>query len=378
MPITELRSSTEKNLKPEYSRKESVIDDSLFFSTESRINNTSGLIDLQVKGFGGIDFNTPGITNQNLQKALEKMLASGVTTCLPTLITASEEHLKSCFRDLEKSSQSNQLAKRMIAGYHLEGPFISPHPGFSGCHPVESIGDVDQDMFLRLQETAGGRICLVTLAPEVNGAIPFIEYLVNQGVIVAIGHTAAEPEKIREAVEAGAMLSTHLGNGTIAELSKNKNPIISQLGEDKLCASFIADGYHLSPEVLKVYLRAKESKRTILITDATAGAAAEPGIYQLGDMELYLESEPVVYNKKTSRPTGSAVTLDQCVRNVMQWYELPFDEAITWASFNPMQLLKSSNASEIFTEHNNSVWWEENDGEWYVKAARIGAFLYQS
>ena len=129
---------------------------------------------------------------------------------------------------------------------------------------------------------------------------------------------------------------------------------------------------------MKVYLRAKESKRTILITDATAGAAAEPGIYQLGDLELYLESEPVVYNKKTSRPTGSAVTLDQCVRNVMQWYKVPLDEAVTWAGFNPMQLLKSSNASEIFTEHNNSVWWEENKGEWYVKAACSGTFLYKS
>ena len=335
-------------------------------------------MDLQVNGFGGVDFNTPGITTQNLHKALESMLASGVTTCLPTLITASEEHLKSCFRDLENSRQSSQLAKMMIAGYHLEGPFISPHPGFSGCHPVEAIGDVDQDMFLRLQETAGGRICLVTLAPEVNGAIPFIEYLVTQGVIVAIGHTAAGPEKIREAVEAGAMLSTHLGNGTREELSKNNNPIIAQLSEDKLSASFIADGYHLSPEVLKVYLRAKESKRTILITDATAGAAAEPGIYQLGDLELFLESEPVIYNKKTLRPTGSAVTLDQCVRNVMKWYKVTLDEAVTWASFNPLQLLKSSKESKINPDHENSIWWEENDGEWYVKAARIGTFLYQS
>ena len=378
MPITELPSSTEKKIKTGNSRKESELDDSLIFSAESGKYKTSGLVDLQVNGFAGVDFNTPGITTQNMHKALETMLASGVTTFLPTLITASEEHLKSCFRDLEKSSQSNQLAKRMIAGYNLERPFISPHPGFSGCHPVESIGDVDQDMFLRLQETAGGRICLVTLAPEVNGAIPFIEYLVTHGILVAIGHTAAEPEKIREAVEAGAMLSTHLGNGTRAELSKNNNPIISQLGEDKLCASFIADGYHLSPEVLKVYLRAKESKRTILITDATAGAAAKPGIYQLGDLELFLESEPVVYNKKTSRPTGSAVTLDQCVRNVMQWYKVTLDEAVTWASFNPLQLLKSSKLSKINPDHENSVWWEENDGEWYVKAARIGTFLYKS
>ena len=378
MPITELPSSTENKINPEFTREKSGIDDSLFFSAESRINNTLGLVDLQVNGFAGVDFNTPGNTTKNLHKALEKMLASGVTTCLPTLITASEEHLKSCFKDLENSRQSSQLAKMMIAGYHLEGPFISPHSGFCGCHPVEAIRDVDQDMFLRLQETADGRICLVTLAPEVNGAIPFIEYLVTQGVIVAIGHTAAEPEKIREAVEAGALLSTHLGNGTLAELPKNNNPIISQLSEDKLCASFIADGYHLPPEVLKVYLRAKKSKRTILITDATAGSAAKPGIFQLGGLELFLESEPVVYNKKTSRPTGSAVTLDQCVRNVMQWYKISLDEAVSWAGFNPTQLLKSSNISDSYIEHDNSVWWEENNGEWYVKAAHCGKFFYQS
>jgi N-acetylglucosamine-6-phosphate deacetylase len=378
MPITELPSSTENNINSESSRKEFAIDDSLFLSAESRINKTPGLVDLQVNGFAGVDFNSPGITTQTLQIAFEAMLASGVTTCLPTLISASEQRLETCFSALENSRRSSQLAKMMIAGYHLEGPFISPHHGFSGCHPVEAIGDVDHEMFRRLQETAGGRICLVTLAPEVNGAIPFIEYLVTQGVIVAIGHTAAGPEKIREAVEAGAMLSTHLGNGTREELSKNNNPIIAQLSEDKLSASFIADGYHLSPEVLKVYLRAKESKRTILITDATAGAAAEPGIYQLGDLELFLESEPVIYNKKTSRPTGSAVTLDQCVRNVMQWYKVTLDEAVTWASFNPLQLLNSSKVSKINPDHENSVWWEENDGEWYVKAARIGTFLYQS
>ena len=326
----------------------------------------------------GLILTLRGLLLKPLQKALEAMLASGVTTCLPTLITASEEHLKSCFSDLENSRQSCPLAKMMIAGYHLEGPFISPNPGFSGCHPVEAIGDVNQDMFWRLQETAGGRICLVTLAPELNGAISFIEHLVSQGIIVAIGHTSAGLEKIREAVEAGAILSTHLGNGTRAELSKNNNPIIAQLSEDKLSASFIADGYHLSPDVLKVYLRAKESKRTILITDATAGAAAEPGIYQLGDLELFLESEPVVYDKETSRPTGSAVTMDQCVRNVMQWYKVPLDEAVTWAGYNPMQLLKSSKASKTYTEHDNSVWWEENEGEWYVKAVLCRKFLYQS
>ena len=143
MTITKLRSSTEKKINPEYSKKGSEIDDSLGFSPESRINKTSGLVDLQVNGFAGVDFNSPGITAQTMQIAFEAMLASGVTTCLPTLITASEQRLKSCFIDLENSRQSCQLAKKMIAGYHLEGPFISPKPGFSGCHPVEAIGDVD-------------------------------------------------------------------------------------------------------------------------------------------------------------------------------------------------------------------------------------------
>ena len=378
MPITELPSSTEGNINHENSKKVSGNYDSLYFSSNSQITKTSGLVELQVNGFAGVDFNTPGITGETLKKSLQTMLASGVTTCLPTLITSSEEHLKSCFRDLENSRQSCKLAKTMIAGYHLEGPFISPHPGFSGCHPVEKIRDVDQEMFLRLQEAADGRISLVTLAPEVNGAIPFIKNLVSQGIIVAIGHTKAGSEKIREAVEAGALLSTHLGNGTSTELSKNNNPIISQLSEDKLSASFIADGYHISQETLKVYLRAKESKRTILITDATAGAAAKPGIYQLGEMELHLDHEPVVYNKETSRPAGSAVTLDQCVRNVMKWYNVSLDEAVSWAGLNPLQLLKSSKASEINIENNNSVWWEESDGIWYVKASRSGTFLYES
>ncbi len=378
MPITEIAYSAGNNLSQENFKKEDEINDLLSFSANSQIKKTSGLVDLQVNGFGGIDFNTPGISAQDLQKSLEAMLASGVTTCLPTLITASEDHLKSCFKDLENSRNSCPLAKAMVVGYHLEGPFISPNLGFSGCHTVKEIVEADRDMFLRLQEKADGKICLVTLAPELNGAIPFIEYLVSQGITVAIGHTAAGFEKIHEAVIAGAKLSTHLGNATRSELSKNNNPIISQLSEDNLSASFIADGYHLSPEVLKVYLRAKQSKRIILITDATAGAAAEPGIYNMGNLELNLESEPVIFNKNTSRPIGSAVTLDQCVRNVMQWYKVPLDEAITWASLNPMQILKSSKTSDVYIENNNSVWWEENDGEWYVKASQSGTFLYQS
>ena len=339
---------------------------------------TPGLVDLQVNGFGGVDFNTPGITQDSLEHSLEAMLASGVTTCLPTIITGSESHLLNCLTDLENARNSSAKAQTMIAGYHLEGPFLSALPGYSGCHPVQAMGAVNPEMFLRLQEVAGGNINLVTLAPEVEGALGFIEKLVGDGIIVALGHTAAGTEKIREAVKSGALLSTHLGNGTSSELQKNDNPIIAQLGEDQLCASFIADGYHLSPEVLKVYLRAKCSERVILITDATAGAAATPGRYRLGELELILGSDPVIYDPKTSRPVGSAVTLEQCVRNVMQWYDISLGEAVSWASENPLKLLSATKANSLITEGERTVWWKEEKDGWKVKAAQSGKFLYSA
>ena len=242
---------------------------------------TPGLVDLQVNGFAGVDFNSPGLTSDSLQLSLEAMLATGVTACLPTIITGSETHLHTCFSALEKARNSSRLAKIMVAGYHLEGPFLSKLPGYSGCHPVETMCAADPEMFLRLQQAAGGNIRLVTLAPEVEGAIAFIEKLVQDRIIVSLGHTAADNETIQQAVDAGARLSTHLGNGTCPELHKNNNPIIAQLSEDRLSASFIADGYHLSPDVLKAYLRAKCTERVILVTDATAGAAAPQGRYKL-------------------------------------------------------------------------------------------------
>ena len=337
---------------------------------------TEGLVDIQVNGFGGVDFNTPGISCDSLQHSLETMLASGVTTCLPTIITSSESHLQSCLSDLETARNSSTLAKTMIAGYHLEGPFLSALPGFSGCHPINEMGVVNKEMFLRLQDAAGGNISLVTLAPEIGGALAFMKNLVRDGIVVALGHTAAGLDKIREAVEAGASLSTHLGNGTSSELKKNDNPIMAQLGEDQLSASFIADGYHLSPEVLKVYLRAKCSERVVLITDATAAASAAPGLYRLGNLDLLLGSNPVIFDHKTSRPVGSAVTLDQCVRNVIDWYDISLKEAVSWAGENPFKIISSSKANTLLANSKRNVWWKEEKDGWKVKAAQSGNFLY--
>jgi len=342
----------------------------------NKLVETSGLVDIQVNGFGGVDFNTPGLYPELFQISLEAMLSSGVSTCLPTIITGSEKHMRSCLSDLEKCRELVPLAKPMIAGYHLEGPFLSKLEGFSGCHPTKHMRNVDYDMFLRLQESSKGNIRMVTLAPEIEGSIAFIEKLVSDDIIVALGHTNACNENINRAVNAGATISTHLGNGTAAKLNKNNNPIFAQLSEDKLSASFIADGFHLSPEILKVYLRTKGSDRIILITDATAGASASPGEYRFGDLEFSVGLEPVILHKETSRPIGSAVTLDQCVRNVMNWYGTSLSEAVRWAGINALKLLKTSKSLTSFTNHNKKVWWEEVDDGFYVKKAQCGNFLY--
>tara|TARA_Y100001970_G_scaffold275440_1_gene376666 strand:+ start:997 stop:2058 length:1062 start_codon:yes stop_codon:yes gene_type:complete len=345
-------------------------------SNEKEFEETPGLVDLQVNGFGGVDFNSPDLTPEKLQKSLEAMLTTGVSTCLPTIITASEENMKNCLSNLENSRESIPLAKSMIAGYHLEGPFISKLEGFSGCHPIQHISEIDYEMFLRLQEAAEGKILMITLAPELEGSIEFIEKVVSEEIIVALGHTNASSEKIRSAIDAGASISSHLGNGTSTKLNKNKNPIIAQLSEDRLYASFIADGFHLDPEVLKVYLRAKGTERIIITTDATAGAFAPPGKYKFGYLDLLVGNEPVVLNKETSRPIGSAVTLDRCVCNLINWYGTTLEEAVKWAGTNGKKLLTTSKTLSFFVNNERKVWWKKEDESWYIKKAQCGNFVF--
>ena len=344
---------------------------------ESEITRkTQGMLDLQVNGFGGIDYNNSNLNPEDFEKSLQKMLATGVTSCLPTLISASETHLKSCFQALEKGRQNSELAQTMVIGYHLEGPFLSPEEGSRGCHPAEVMRGADLDYFEQLQEAAGGMIRLVTVAPEIEGALSFIEQLSSKGIIVALGHTSAGIDLIRQATDCGALLSTHLGNGTARMLSKHDNPILAQLSEDRLSASFITDGYHLSREQLQLYLRAKGPDRTILVTDATSAAAAAPGVYGLGPMTLERQQEPVALSPDTGRPAGSAVTLDQCLQNVINWFDLSLDDAISWASDNPRKILGNSISENDFSDQ--WINWKKMEGMWKVMEVQTGKFKIQN
>lgn len=238
-----------------------------------------GLVDLQINGVSGIDFNTLPLLPQEVSKAAEYLLKRGVTTFLPTVITNSPEAIEELVAAIAQACRSDALAASCIAGIHLEGPFLSPEDGARGAHDKRFIQRPDWEQFERWQKAAEGRIRIITLSPEWDNAPEFIARCTASGVIVSIGHTAASPEQIQEAVAAGARMSTHLGNGSHLMQHRHRSYIWEQLAADQLAAGVIADGFHLPESVLKVFLRAK-GDNIFLVSDAVYLSGLEPGPYE--------------------------------------------------------------------------------------------------
>lgn len=237
-----------------------------------------GLVDLQINGFQGVDFNHFPFNEQDVLRATHALWQQGVTSYLPTVITAQPEDIAQAMQRLASACEQHVDVAQAVVGFHLEGPFISPQDGPRGAHPLEAICAPDVALFDSWQQAAQQRIRLLTLSPEWPSSVALIEHCVARQVRVAIGHTAASPEQIHAAVTAGATLSTHLGNGAHLQLPRHPNYIWQQLAEDALAATLIADGEHLPPEVLKVFLRAK-GEQALLVSDVTCFAGQPPGIY---------------------------------------------------------------------------------------------------
>jgi N-acetylglucosamine-6-phosphate deacetylase len=261
------------------------------------------------------------------------MEATGVTSFLPTLISSDLQQFAACARTVLSSGAPG------ILGLHMEGPYIAGDDGPRGAHDPAAMTAASPDDFARRQDAASGTIRLVTLAPEVPGALDLIARLVAANVHVAIGHTAASPETIVEAVRRGATLSTHLGNGCASTLARHPNLLWEQLAQDALHASFIADGHHLSASTLKAMVRAKTPPRSLLVTDATAAAAARPGEFTLGTRRVRLGADGRVTLADGTRLAGSALTLDAAIGHVVRAAGVTLDEALAMASSQPAAYL---------------------------------------
>lgn len=299
-----------------------------------------GLFDLQINGYGGVWFSDEHLTPEQVLSVLIACSAHGVTRMCPTLITNSFAALQAGFAAIRRACERETWADRMVAGCHLEGPYISGEEGPVGAHPRRHVRGCDWNEFAALQTASGDRIRIITLAPEAAGAVEFIRRARAAGVVVAIGHTAANSAQIEAAVEAGARLSTHLGNGAHARLPRHPNYIWDQLGHPRLMASVISDGHHLPAEVVRSIVRAKGPQQVIVTCDASGLAGCAPGVYEhhggafevLGDGRIVVAGQPQYL-------AGSARATEHCVARMAAMAGTSLAAAWNMASHNPALLL---------------------------------------
>lgn len=299
-----------------------------------------GFVDVQSNGFGGQEFSSPKLTVESVLKVAGQQAAFGVTRFLPTVTTASFETLEHSLRTIAAACQQADRRAQVIAGIHLEGPYITSEDGPRGAHPIEHCRPPDWDEFRRLQEAAGGAIRILTLSPEYPQAGAFIGRVVQSGVVVAIGHTTADSTQIRAAVDAGASLSTHLGNGAGRMLRRHPNYIWDQMADDRLMASLIVDGHHLPREVVQSMVRAKTPARCLLVSDLSGLAGLPPGRYatELCELEILPEGRLVIAGQDQLL-AGAAAPIGAGVANVMRFAGVDLATAVSMASHHPCRLL---------------------------------------
>ena len=343
-----------------------------------------GFIDAQFNGYGGYDFNfgiwrTGFNQDEAAAKILELAAKTGTTRLCPTVVTNTEENIIASFRSLIKQLNADPQLQTAMSCFHLEGPYLSGDDGLRGAHPLDCIADPNWDQFQRFQEAAEGRIKIFTLAPEREGSLEFIEKAVASGVVISLGHTGASPDCVRDAVKAGARMSTHLGNGSQDQIQRHRNYMFAQLADDGLTAGIIADGDHLPPELVKIFARVKGAERLVLVSDAAALGGLPPGIYGGGTHEVLPGGKIALAG--TPYLAGAGHLLDVCVANALRWTELGMAGIAQSVATNPAQLLDLENTGSVKIGNlaDLTLFRETEDGPLEIVAAILeGKVLFSA
>lgn len=299
-----------------------------------------GFIDNQVNGYAGISFAFGGsdLSHEGVATATQALWREGVTTYLPTLTTNAQEILLKNFSVLGEAMR-DPLLLGSIPGFHLEGPFISPEDGFRGAHPLQHVRLPSIAEFNAYQAAAGGKILQLTLAPELEGAMQLIDHCSSQGVVIALGHHNATAAVITEAIDRGARIATHLGNGAANTINRHRNPFWPQLADDRLMVSLIADGFHLLPEQIKVFHKVKGTAGTILTSDVTGFAGLPPGQFVTSEgVTIELTPEGMLRYPEQNVLYGSASPITKGVGHIMRVTGCSLADAVQMASTNPALL----------------------------------------
>jgi len=274
----------------------------------------AGYVDLQVNGCAGVSFSAPDLTREGIERVGARLGQRGIAAYCPTLVTESpaiyERNLPLLARACEAPAGPG-VAR--ILGIHLEGPFINPKDGPRGAHPLEHVQAPSINLFDRMRRWTEGHLAIVTLAPDVDGALPLIEHIVrSRAAVVSIGHHSADADTIRRACDAGARLATHVGNGLEDVIHRHHNPLWPMLAEDRLTGMFITDGHHLPADFIRVALRAKGVERFIVTSDMTALSGLPPGEYAFHGQTIVAEANGRLHLKGEYRLAGSSSDLRAC------------------------------------------------------------------
>jgi N-acetylglucosamine-6-phosphate deacetylase len=297
-----------------------------------------GWVDLQVNGFKGVDFSSPDLTLRGIESVGRQLLQHGVVGYCPTLISSPLEVYRHNLPLIAQASKSKNGAR--ILGVHLEGPFISPDSGARGIHPQDCVELPSIELFEKFCSWSQEKIVLVTLAPELKGAMNLIKHIVTKGkAVVSIGHHKANRETINEAVEAGACAATHVGNGLPEMIHRHNNPIWPILADDRLTGMFVTDGFHLPREMVKVCLRAKGTSRFIVTSDLVHIAGNPPGDYDFHGTPVTLEANGYLHCKCASQLAGSASTMMECMNYLASINEIGEKDMLEIGFENPLKLL---------------------------------------
>jgi len=298
-----------------------------------------GFFDIQVNGYKGSDYSLEDFSEEHLRNIISNLAASGTTQHVPTIISSPQERILKNLAIISKAISTSPDIKEAIPGIHIEGPFISFEEGPRGCHDPSFIREPDFEEFIQWQEAAEGRIVMVTIAPEREGSMDFIKKVIRTGVKIAIGHTGATPEIIKEAVKAGAQFSTHLGNGSYPILPKVNNYIWEQLAADELFAGIICDGFHLPSSVVKVFARAKGLERLILTSDVALAGGLKPGIYKWGNMEIEVFADGHLGLAGSGILAGAGHLLDWDIAHFIRFMGNNLATTIPLCTINPVKVI---------------------------------------
>ncbi|MEO9072865.1 MAG: amidohydrolase family protein [Edaphobacter sp.] len=305
---------------------------------------SAGFIDLQVNGYLGSDLNSGEVDPEVVISLTRKMAATGVTTYLPTIVTASEERITAALRMVAEARRASPLVAHAVPFVHVEGPYISPEDGPRGAHEREHVRPASLGEFDRWQAASGNLVGMVTISPHREDALEYISVLAARGIVMAIGHSDATPAQIHAAADAGATLSTHLGNGLGSPLPRHPNLLWAQIAEDRLTACFIADGHHLPADTLKAMLRAKGMDRSVLVSDTVALGGMPVGIYDAGVVggRVEVTTDGRVMSASGGRfLAGAYCPLMDCIAHVANMKDFSLRDAVRMATENPGRFVGS-------------------------------------